>query len=427
MPQESLLGGLLGHLSSCHGLYAKETFESLYSCITRLLRDHRMRGLVFSQTLGDVSFEAMALALSSLPEITFHAFEPPPPEEADHHHRLGFLCVLTDRLCAVVYWSDQTSDTFKLYQGGWTFHPGDAKTITTQLMRTLVEEPEQTTWLERIALTETERRYDDKINLLVTSLVNGLEHRNRELTQALNRIGELHRKMLDSERLAAVGQLCSVIAHEIRNPLGLIDLYVKLIETQLGQAQFADAQAAEALHKNLHLVRQATQSLEVILSELTDYSRPLTLHLAPCPLLAWIQDVCDFMRPSFTQRGIVLEVHTSGEVDSLQKSVDAQRLRQALINLLKNALEVNQEAGTVTVTLARRRADEALYIKVCDQGPGVPAEIVPKLFTPYFSTKGNGTGLGLAHSQKILQAHGGSVALISNGPQGATFALILPA
>ena len=107
--------------------------------------------------------------------------------------------------------------------------------------------------------------------------------------------------------------------------------------------------------------------------------------------------------------------------------MDADRIRQALINLIKNALEASPQDSTVTVTVAKRENDRHIYIKVRDEGTGVDDKIQQKLFTPYFSTKGNGTGLGLAHSRKILQAHGGSVELLSTkAAEGSTFALILP-
>jgi signal transduction histidine kinase len=106
---------------------------------------------------------------------------------------------------------------------------------------------------------------------------------------------------------------------------------------------------------------------------------------------------------------------------------DADKIRQALINLLKNALEASPADSTVRVSIVHRNGDPQLYIKVSDEGQGVNPANIQKLFTPYFSTKGSGTGLGLAHSRKILQAHGGNVELLSSEPdKGSTFALVLP-
>jgi signal transduction histidine kinase len=448
-----VLTGLLTHLSAENGLYAQETFVSLFSCITRIFREHRLKGLVFTCIPPEPQFEAMAMALESVSDITFHRL----PWRND----LGFLVVLTDRFCATLYWTPTTQDTFRLFSGGWTFHPGDAKTLATHLVGHALspstpldadDADEQaatqhlkTMLLQLIATVDIDRRYDDKLNLLITSLVNGLETRNRELTMALVQVKDLNQRILDSERMAAVGQLCSVIAHEIRNPLGLVELYAKLIETQIERLTLPNASVERPpLEKNIGLIRQATQSLSQILSELTDYARPLQLNCQPLDLYQWTQDVCEFMRPLFEQHQIALTFNATGTAnDDWLVNADAPRLRQALINLLKNACEATQERQnsqeqaqdktpvnylTVSVTLAGRQADDKRLIKVSDDGLGVPPELAEKLFTPYFSTKGNGTGLGLAHSQKIMQAHGGSISLLTpdKNHSGATFALMLP-
>jgi signal transduction histidine kinase len=454
------LDGLLGHLSSCSGLYSKETFLSLYSCIIRMIRDHRMCGFVMTRTLGDESFDSMAYALDGLPDLSCYRLDEPSilPVESGISETTGFLLVLTDRLCVALYWSSQTQETFRMYEGGWTFHPGDVRTIVGHMINHL-EHPQYKNIL-KVSLEETpiDRRYDEKLNILLTSLVNGLENRNRELTLALEKVNELSRKMVEQERLAAVGQLCSVIAHEIRNPLGLIDLYAKLVEEQLKQLgvspitpeaeQNTEAPAPVAIElpgerqgllmKNLSFIRQSASNLETILTELTSYSRPLQLQLEQTDIVAMVKDTCDFYSASYQEKSVQLQFQIAiheGEPQPILINLDCGKIRQAVINLLKNALEVSPAESKVQVTVACRKSDKNIYIKVKDQGPGVDSVVAQKLFTPYFSTKGNGTGLGLAHSRKILQAHGGSVELLSgvrskdglsDSPDGATFAIILP-
>lgn len=426
-PQKPMsLDGLFTHLCSSTGLYSKETFLSLYGCITRMIRDNRLTGFAMTRTLNDESFETVAHALSSsgLPVFrldTPEALASAPGMDA----QTGFLLVLTDRLCATLFWSVATHDTFRMYDGGWTFHPGDSRTMAAQLIGHL-HHPE----LERLlAETLVDRRYDDKLNLLVTALVHGLENRNRELTVALSQLQAANKRNVDTERLAAIGQLSSVIAHEIRNPLGLIDLYAKLVEDQFGKLDLPDVpdEQKTVLLKNLSMIRQATGSLETILSELTNYSRPLQLNTQLTDIYQLVADVCEFYQPSYQDKGVGL-VLSAPLPETYMLSLDGDKIRQALINLLKNALEASSQSGTVTVTLATRgQRDPHLYIRVTDEGRGVNAQHIQKLFTPYFSTKGNGTGLGLAHSRKILQAHGGNVELLSSVPdQGSTFALILP-
>ena len=418
------LDGLFGHLCSSTGLYSKETFLSLYSCITRMVRDHRMSGFVITRTLEDESFETMAHALEGINGLPLFRFNEPDffPSGTGICDQTGFLIVLTDRMCATLFWSAATHQTFRMYDGGWTFHPGDSRTIATQIIAH-IDNPSLDHLLKE---TPVDRRYDDKLNVLITSLVHGLENRNRELTVALDQVQLLNKRNVDTERLAAIGQLSSVIAHEIRNPLGLIDLYAKLTEDHLGKLELSEQEDKKALLlKNLSLIRQATGSLETILSELTSYSRPLQLNSKPTDIHTLVRDICEFYRPSYQEKEVNLiipDAHTTERLD-----IDSDKIRQALINLLKNALEASTAGTTVTVQVVHRAGDPQLYIKVTDEGKGIDSNNIKKLFTPYFSTKGSGTGLGLAHSRKILQAHGGNVELLSSEPgKGSTFALILP-
>ncbi|MDX2084299.1 MAG: ATP-binding protein [Candidatus Melainabacteria bacterium] len=427
---QARLEALLSHLSTSHGLFSKATFLGLAHCVTRIIRDQNLGGLVLARTNGDADFQATTLALEHRPGLRLYRTDAISNTQWDLSAQTGFLVVLTNRLCATIYWTSETDDTFRMYEGGWTFHPSDTRTIATHLLEPL----EDAELMQALENTPVDRRYDDKLNLLSSSLIHGLETRNRELTMALERESRLHKRVVESERMAAVGQLCSVIAHEIRNPLGLIDLYAKLVETQIQQQKAghlaSDPEAEGKLLKNLGMIRSATQNLETILSELTDYARPLTLKLETSNLAKLVAETTEFYRPSYEEKGVrlLLKLPRNADCDqSFEMPLDVGRIRQSLINFLKNALEASSKDTTVTVTLASRKQDAHFYVKVADEGPGIAPEVAPKLFTPYFSTKEQGTGLGLAHVRKILQAHGGNAELLRSKPgEGATFALTLP-
>ena len=205
-------------------------------------------------------------------------------------------------------------------------------------------------------------------------------------------------------------------------PLGLIDLYAKLIENQVSKLSLGEEGAP--LEKNLQLIRSATTHLEGILSELTNYARPLTLERTTLDLRTLVMEVVEMFAAKYEEKEVDLAWKLPAQV--VDANVDPRRLQQALINLVKNALEASQPGTAVQVILASRRNDERIFIKVQDHGSGVDEKLQQKLFTPYFSTKGNGTGLGLAHSRKIMQAHGGTVSLLETGSTGSTFALVLP-
>jgi signal transduction histidine kinase len=417
---------LLGHLTPNHGLFSKATFLNLYACFVRLIRDQRLKGTVLTLMQGQDDFQLVSLGLQACDNINIYALD----AHARHSQQeacllspgLGAMVVLTDKLSAYLYWNQQTQDTFRMLQGGWSFHPGDTKTLATQLADWFELEELQ----HFLADGHIDRRYDDKLSLIVSSLVANLEARNRDLTMALVRENQLNDRIVNSERLAAIGQLCSVIAHEIRNPLGLIDLYASLVDSHLQQLPDCN----ELTLANLQQIKQATQHLDSILQELTQYSRPLELKVELLELVAFVQNHLEFMRPSFDQKGIPLsfELALAYNETTLPIQADATRLRQAMTNLLKNALEATPEGKAVVVTVSQRTNDTQVFIKVRDEGKGIAEDTQSKLFTPYFSTKGSeGTGLGLAHTRKVMQAHGGNAQLLWSTPeQGSCFALVLP-
>lgn len=415
------LDGLFGHLSSSSGLYSRETYLSLFSCIVRIIRQYHLKGLVFHRLLNDADFSALGLAVGQLPTMQAHAITDDMIARCGSidPKQLGFVIILTNQMCATLYWSTHSQEAYGMYEGGWTFHPGDSKTIAVQFAK-YADDAE--TLIQTIEETPLDRRYDEKVTGFITQLVNNLETRNRELSLALKQVKDLNAKVLDQERLAAIGQLCSVIAHEIRNPLGLIDLYAKLIEGQVEKLDLPEGK--EPLQKNLELIRSASGSLESILSELTQYARPLELECESSDLRVLVMEVVEMYQPKYEEKGVTLNWALPKE--AIEMEVDYRRLKQALINLVKNALEASKADTKVEVALVNRKNDDRIFIKVSDNGSGVDGRAQQKLFTPYFSTKGNGTGLGLAHSRKILQAHGGTVALLNTSPEGSTFALILP-
>ena len=425
--QSPKLDELLAQLSATSGLYSRATFQNLYSSLVRIIRDQRLNGLIVTLTQEEDNLDVAGFALHTIGELDVIDLNQVGPDlpASIASSQLSLLLVLTSRLSACLYWDGQSEAAYRMVQGGWTFHPGDSRAIAQQLGEWLGEPG----LAKRIADSPMDRRYDEKMTLLVASLVNNLEGRNRELALALQRESQLSQRVLESERLAAVGQLCSVVAHEIRNPLGLIDLYAKLTEVQLEQLGVED----EKLTEFLTHIRNATQDLDGILSELTQYSRPVELNTEPTDIVALVESVCDFVRPKYDEKKVVLEVlepsllSQGQNMTSLGLSVDPGKIRQALLNLLKNALEATDAEAAVRVQLASRQGDQQIYIKVMDEGCGVKPEAQAKLFTPYFSTKGNeGTGLGLAHVRKIMQAHGGNALLLKSEPnQGSTFALVL--
>jgi signal transduction histidine kinase len=420
---------MLNQLSAHTGLFSRTTFQNIFSSLIRMVRDQQLNGAVILRTHKNKTFDMLAMPLYNVLGLDVFSLDQGDEALPDHiiSPTVGFMLLISDRLSVAIHWNSETAQAFRMDQGGWSFHPGDVRNLALHLAE----------WLGHHAMhaaiqhAPVEKYHDDKLSLIVSSLLSNLENRNRELTLALEREKDLARRMAEQERMAAIGQMSSVIAHEIRNPLGLISLYAQIVHSQLEKLPNPE-DVPEMLYKNLGQIQQATDDLEGILTELTQYARPFELNKMPLNMCQFVENVCEFYRPKYDEKGVQLvvemQVHLDGDPNHcLTLEVDEGRLRQALINLLKNALEATPKGKKVSVALSCRRDDSDLFIKVKDEGCGVPLDKREKLFTPYFTTKATGTGLGLAFVRKVMQGHGGSAELLWNEPtKGCTMGLLLP-
>jgi signal transduction histidine kinase len=218
-------------------------------------------------------------------------------------------------------------------------------------------------------------------------------------------------RLVQSEKLAGIGRLAAGVAHEINNPLAVILGYVKLLQRK------AEGQLAE----DLGIVKDEAVRAQEIVEGLLDLSRPL----AAAPEAVDLRALCDeaVARLTGTGRlaGAAVQVMGAARVEG-----QPQKLRQVLLNLIKNGAEAAGAGGQVMVRLAQIASGGAEVV-VADTGPGLPAEAARRLFEPFFTTKPSGTGLGLAVSLGIVQAHGGTLAADSPPGGGARFTIRLPA
>ena len=221
------------------------------------------------------------------------------------------------------------------------------------------------------------------------------------------------RQLRSRERLATYGELMSAICHELRNPLGVIETSTYLLRDQL--AETAPPPLASHLQRIQRHVRRATRIITGMLEIVRE--QPLTLRTVELdPLARRAMEVLHEER----QR----TVHYVPPPAGTQVLVDAQLLQQVLLNLLHNAADATQENGEIFL---KALADaDAIYMVVCDNGPGVPEEVRHRLFEPLVTTKPNGVGMGLALSAKLARQLGGRIRLVDSGGSGACFELRLP-
>ena len=255
----------------------------------------------------------------------------------------------------------------------------------------------------------------DAVALFATHVGSALEVALfiEELEAANENLHRAQRDLVERERLAALGELGAIIAHEVRNPLGVIFNAVASLRRSI------DGGKEEEADLLVSIVEEEAARLNGIVSDLLELARPTQLRLAPVPIAHVLDSVVAnvaAMEPS--SRAIDVQI----ERDLPLVEIDPRLMRQALYNLVLNAAQASGPHGRVVVTA--RVAQGALRVEVTDDGPGIRPENWTRIFEPFFTTKPSGTGLGLALVKRVVEMHGGTVNVRSDG--GTTFALALP-
>jgi len=247
------------------------------------------------------------------------------------------------------------------------------------------------------------RQYNDVTEKLQASH----EQLQRTVQSLRNDLAEKNRQLERRNRLAALGEMAAGMAHEIRNPLGGIQLYASLLAKDLS----GQDQALGLVNK----ISAGVTHLERLVSQVLQFTREITAVVAEADAAEAIDHAIEMARPVFERVGV--QCDASGP-RPLKMKLDATLLAQAMLNLLLNAAEATDGPGTITVRWsAWGRIERRLRLSVRDSGPGVPAHVLDKIFNPFFTTKETGTGLGLAIVHRIVEAHDGTIS-VRNAPGG---------
>jgi two-component system, sporulation sensor kinase E len=222
-----------------------------------------------------------------------------------------------------------------------------------------------------------------------------------------------------AESLASLTTLAAGVAHEIKNPLGSMGIHLQLIQKKMAGKQCIDA--AE-IAQHLGVMGEEVDRLNRIVVDFLFAVKPMDTRLEDGDLNRVIEDLMEFVRPELDQAGVRVEVNLSATLPSLR--IDARYIKQALLNLIKNAVAAMPEGGTLSVETKRKGDDVLLCIS--DTGTGIPEEIMEKIFEPYFTTKPFGTGLGLTIVFKIVKEHFGDISVASRAAGGTTVTMALP-
>ncbi len=223
----------------------------------------------------------------------------------------------------------------------------------------------------------------------------------------------LYAEKVLSERLASIGMMSATLAHEIKNPLSSIKVF-----TQLFPEKYQDIEFRESFSR---IVADEIQRIDGLITELLDFSKKTPINVKEINAQQLIDNTIELITGELESSRIKILKKYHG---SFNIAGDAERLKQALLNIFINSRQAMKEGCTLGIELSSR--DNYVNISISDDGAGIPENIVDKIFDPFFSTKERGSGLGLAISKKIIDDHGGKITVTSNEGQGTVFELSLP-
>ncbi len=218
-----------------------------------------------------------------------------------------------------------------------------------------------------------------------------------------------------SRRMAAIGRLTSGVGHEVKNPINAIVVHLELLKNKLGDSNSPAARHLDVIDAEIHRLDRVVQTL-------VDFSRPVELQLKEQDLRQPIGDVLALALDELSTRNVTLE--SSMASSPLIANVDADLLKQAVINVIQNGAQAMPDGGRLRVVLEEDKKNAVL--RIADEGTGISEEIRDKIFDLYFTTKTEGSGIGLAMTYRILQLHHGSVEVQSNVSRGTEFVLRIP-
>lgn len=269
---------------------------------------------------------------------------------------------------------------------------GDLATVFLEMASTLRQRKEELLRSQQ-ALAQVNRTLEKRV-----------EERTRELKEAT-------RELVKTERLAAIGQMASIISHEIRNPLAVISNATRLIKTIVSPKE-------PKLIKQFGIIDAEIKQASSIINEVLGYARSRDLILTAIDLNSYLKEII----LSFP---LNCGVHIKEELDpeSVRIKIDAEEIKQAIRNLISNAAEAMQDKGNITV--GTKVGKKVVCIFVQDEGPGISPELRGKIFSPFFTTKARGTGLGLAVVGKAMARHKGKIFIHSQEGKGTRFELYL--
>jgi len=254
----------------------------------------------------------------------------------------------------------------------------------------------------------------------ITAKVTRYENRfsNIGICRDISRRVEMEKRMREAERMAYVGHITTSLSHEIRNPLSAVKMNLQILSKN-AQMSANDRRRADIS------VREVIR-LERILAELLDFAKPVQMEFRQCNVNQLISSLMELISIRLKEEG--LRAYLALDRKMPDSEMDGEKIGQALMNLLINAIEASPKGGRIRIKSKyhNNAAIKKIEIGIMDEGTGVPEALSKEIFKPFFTTKTKGTGLGLANVKRIIEAHNGWIEAGNQKPRGAVFRVLLP-
>jgi PAS domain S-box-containing protein len=236
---------------------------------------------------------------------------------------------------------------------------------------------------------------------------------------------EMEHQILIREKMASLGHVAAGIAHEIRNPLSGINIYVSALEKIHEDAECLGAEGQEQAAGIVRQIQDASGRIESVIKKVMDFVRPSAVRTGPSDINLAIGNAIDFTAVTLRKRGITLD---RSRLESLPKcNADHPLITQVVMNLITNAAQAIEDAqGPRIMEVSSGVQDRRIVICVSDSGPGVPPAIRDKIFDPFYTTRKDGYGIGLSFSRRVISDHGGTLKVVTGRLGGAEFRIELP-
>jgi signal transduction histidine kinase len=231
---------------------------------------------------------------------------------------------------------------------------------------------------------------------------------------------EMERRLEKAERLSSLGQLAAGVAHEIRNPLNAISMATQRLKRDFIPV---DLSKAEDFQNLSGVIRDEIKRLDGIIEEFLSFSKSRRLELRDFSITEILQKIVSLIREEASARGITIE--TKWRLTPAIIPIDINKLQQAFLNLIKNAMESMPTEGKISITVDKE-GKNYIVVSISDTGCGMTTEEIERIFNPEYTTKEKGLGLGIPLASEIIRGHGGDIRVISRKDEGTTFEVVLP-